>query len=418
MKKNNKKRIAVLAFTAILTSILATNVHTTKEAKTTKTDNGLAIVDMEALFQDKDFMDSYEKSLEENFGENYKEIVEKNRESVDTAKKIDGLFMKARSGKAIYPDYYGGMYIDDNEDLVVQIVEDKIPQKSSAEYAKYLEIFNNSRIEYVKTSYTELENILDRINEYIESNVEVRNYFRTAYIDLDLNSVVVGLKNNNIDERSAIINLVGDSNLIVFTKSEGSEPTVTLSPGSAVKSCTMGFRARYNGHSGLITAGHCVMDKNENGNYETVPNIGPVEIKLLGGSVDVAFIEGSDSNLSLTNTLKYSLYPATSLSTTFVSSFVVNGQIIGKVGAKTLAQSGKITQSNITIYDEDHDVTLTNMVEASAKNEKGDSGGPVFTMNKASADILGIVSQKPKGGTGTIYTKLDNIRAKINITRY
>lgn len=414
MKKNVKRIMFGISILSIALTI-SCNVFKTGSALKAN-ENSLAIVDIEEMMQTEEFKESLNKSLEEKFGANYQEIIEKNSQSVEKAKTIDGMFMKTRSDETIYPDYYGGMYIDDNEDLVVQIVRDKIPEKNSTEYEAYLKMLNNSKAEYVKYSYNELKNVLDSINDYAESNLEVLSYFESAYVDLDLNRVVVSLKNNDFVERKAFINLTNNTDFLSFIESSDTEPTATFSPGSAVKSCTMGFRAIYNGQPGIVTAGHCVMDKNAKGEYEYIAGIGPVTERIISGSVDVAFIESAE-DLSLTNTLKYSIYPTTSLSTSFVSSFVVKGQIIGKVGMKSGAKTGKITQTSMTLTNSSYGV-LTDMVEADAYNDNGDSGGPIFTINKTAGDILGIVHGRPTNGNTTRYTKLDNIRKKMNISRY
>lgn len=86
------------------------------------------------------------------------------------------------------------MYIsDDSYNLIVQIVEEKIPEKGTMEYYYYNELSTvdeRIKLEYVKYSYNELLNINNKITDYLSNNKEFED-LNSLYIDVYNNRVVV-----------------------------------------------------------------------------------------------------------------------------------------------------------------------------------------------------------------------------------
>ena len=89
------------------------------------------------ILNTKEFEKEREESLIEEYGENYRKILKDNYKSSKNAEKIKNMFAKTRTlGKSFdeninYPDYIGGLYINDNNELVIQIVKDNIPTTQS-----------------------------------------------------------------------------------------------------------------------------------------------------------------------------------------------------------------------------------------------------------------------------------------------
>ena len=133
------------------------------------------------------------------------------------ARNVEAFFKYRYDNK--YPDFYGGMYIsDDAYNLIVQVVLDKIPPKGTLDFYYYNELFtvdDSIKVEYVKYSYNELENVYNKINEYLFLNDPPKD-LNSFYIDIFKNRVVVnyGKVTEKIKEefRKKII----DSEVVIF----------------------------------------------------------------------------------------------------------------------------------------------------------------------------------------------------------
>lgn len=79
----------------------------------------------------REFRKLSEQVYKEKYGENYLEIFAKNNKSSQNAQKITSMFEKDSNGEPIYPDYIGGLYIDANDNLVIQVVEKNINKKKA-----------------------------------------------------------------------------------------------------------------------------------------------------------------------------------------------------------------------------------------------------------------------------------------------
>ena len=69
-------------------------------------------------------------------------------------------FVSTRSGSKIYPENYGGNYLDENGNFIVLVVENKKDLKSS------LIIPDGAIIKYCKYSYQELLDVMDVLVNY------------------------------------------------------------------------------------------------------------------------------------------------------------------------------------------------------------------------------------------------------------
>ena len=145
------------------------------------------------------------------------DFYERNYQLTFVARDVEAFF-KYRFGD-VYPDFYGGMYIsDDSYNLIVQIVEEKIPEKGTMEYYYYNELSTvDERIktEYVKYSYNELLNINNEITDYFSNN-KVFEDLNSWYIDVYNNRVVVNFVEATDSIKKEFKDKVIDSEIIVF----------------------------------------------------------------------------------------------------------------------------------------------------------------------------------------------------------
>ena len=369
--------------------------------------------------------------LNETYGENYLEVISKNIESSSNAKKINDLILASNARSSSYPSYYGGQYINDNQELVLQITENEKDFKNNSIYQKINEINNDIVYETIEYSYNELEEVYNSITTKLDEEVYLGWY--GYYIDVMNNRVVVELE--NLDKINDFKKNIINSEIIHFVEGKKPLATATYNIGSPLKDslgnnfCSMGFRAKYNGNAGIVTAGHCVVAN------QVLP-FGNVQVRKFSGSVDAAFIKSSHT---LTNNLNYQTYPNTTITTNTTMPYLVAGSLLGKVGYKSGAVTGSlISLSYTTTYNYKNSsgntssVRLTDLGYADLDNRQGDSGGGVFTYStssNSSASLVGITS----GGVFTVdengnitndvssvtyFSKLNNILSSLGVTRY
>lgn len=135
------------------------------------------------------------------------------------SKKIDDTlaeFNRTGIDKYVYPDYLGGMYIDDDNTVVYQIVKRNIPKKKSTKYKLYKSIMDDkdSKKEYVNNSKSELEYVMDAKDVFTQ-NVEVYYW----YIDEKENIVKYVISKDTKDLESII-----NKKYIGLVKCEYGEP--------------------------------------------------------------------------------------------------------------------------------------------------------------------------------------------------
>lgn len=128
--------------------------------------------------------------------------------------EIIAMFDKDTVGNPIYPDYIGGMYIDDDDNPVVQIVSANTLELNKKEKTLYDEILAlNVKFEYVSYSYNQLQQVNNLIvGEFRKGKLSAQY----IYIDIIYNRIVVGLKEFNEENVQKIKKAVIDSPLIYF----------------------------------------------------------------------------------------------------------------------------------------------------------------------------------------------------------
>ncbi len=357
-----------------------------------------------------------EQKVIEKYGKDFFENQEKANESYEEIKKS---FNKDRASE--YPEYYGGAYVNDAGNLVIYVID--YDKKNEEEKDKYREMYytitkdKNITIKNAKYSYSSLTKTMDKLNQYCENNPldEIsKNLDTYALLDAE-NKIVVELENCNEEVIKKFKSKVIDTSQIEFKKAEAeSEDYASLKPGRKIlKSnggmASMGYRAKKNGVSGIVTAGHFA-DLNTK-IYVGSKKIGTVTAYAESGSVDAAFVKVTNSSYVPSNTLYGT---SNSLSTTISEPGV--GTVINKIGAKTGHTSGKIVSTNSTFKVNGN--RFTNLTKADFDAAKGDSGCIVYSYIASTNTrlTLGIL----KGGRGNYcyYVKANQINSRLGISRY
>lgn len=187
--------------------------------------------------------------------------------------------------------------------------------------------------------------------------------------------------------------------------------------------CSMGYRAKYNGIVGFVTAAPCIDDG------EIIKGYGEAKFGVadLRGIIAAAFIESTAGN-SITNNLQWGTHPTTKLSTsTNLYQALVVGALVAKSGGTTYATSGRITSINFSSTDNKTGMYEAKFIRATAKVNHGDSKGVVYKLSSTSAQggiVLGIIHFKvctndECNDSGDVtFSRVDWIDKELGLTRY
>jgi len=146
-----RKRISLAIFIILMVGLLiSSSPDYTQQSKNINQPAILLALGQPMLTDEIMETEEWQKSSEEyyieQYGENYMEIFERNALSADNADRIRQLFELDKNGEVIYPDFIGGIYINEDHLLVIQLVEKFVPDVKDAEYSLYtkvLEVDNN-----------------------------------------------------------------------------------------------------------------------------------------------------------------------------------------------------------------------------------------------------------------------------------
>ncbi len=354
------------------------------------------------------------------YGDDYDAYLKRNAYELKIAQKIHEKLINYGD---TFPSFYGGSYIsDDSYNLIIQVVKDNIPNESDLDYDLYQSIINMDstiKIEYVNNSYAELKKINDLITNQALSESIDSDKFIGNYIDVYSNTVKVEVAGELDTISNDASSQLPKSDLIQFVASERKIDTSELKAGSGIttmgitNNCSLGFRAKYNGMDGYITAGHCFSGE------QAASSGGIVVKRIYGGSVDAAFVQLTSSSYTLSNSLAYTSGNITSLNDIVICPYLEVGTAIAKAGVKTHYSAGKVLNNSYRGNFEG--TTFTDLVSTNAYADGGDSGGPVFlpTVEDGGVTLIGIVKGgDPNNLYSMVFTKEENIYSQIRYARY
>lgn len=407
----NKK---ILSITIILAMMFNTSSVNAKNIATINNQHFTQESSVEDLLLDDNFNKRVKEYLIKEYGENYKQIISKNKESVEKARKIESTFSKKVNGTVEYPNYVGGLYINEEDNLVIQFVEKEVSNLKS-DYLNQLSVDDSINVTYVKYSYEDLKKVHDKIlNYFIKENKE--EYITGLYIDVIKNRVVVELKENNEEGIKKFKDLVIDSPMVIYDDERVLSDIASANPGGAFTSssnqgCSWGYRAKTSsGETGMISAGHCFT-----GNGGSVSGIGTVKKWKNSGSIDAAWVQTSSG----TNTLakKPTFSNVTTLSTSVITSFYT-GQKLAKLGQTTGYTTGSVTNPS---YTGTFGTKFTDLVLASLPAGAGDSGAIVMEQTATFNDgfkTAGIAKAAQNNSTAMVFVKATRINSDFGLSRY
>lgn len=141
-----------------------------------------------------------------------------------------------RSGNANYPDYFGGIYLDNKFDIVM-IVVGQNPEnfrKMAEEKVKQVKI-HLKKGEYSMNQLIKTKDRLDNLMKNL-SSVSIRNNFISVVLDEKRNRINITLKDISPAKIDEFKKALFDSPQFIFDKGEGEIIDIAgINPGSAIR---------------------------------------------------------------------------------------------------------------------------------------------------------------------------------------
>ncbi len=316
-------------------------------------------------------------------------------EALDAYQLLWDSFEKdTESGQPIYPDEYGGEYIDDDK-LVIQLTENT-PENQ----AKYRELCGNSdKVVFEKVTYSlNYLNSLESQAELLSKDFAVTGYgvkrqenkFMIAVEQQDLTAVQQRLMRQR---SSAPIEIVEGNYAQTLANLPGGTKIVNSSL-SNLSVCITGYYGN-NKVPALVSCGHGYTYVDDEMFYNGTA-IGKIVKSKYGN-----FQYGDYSITTLYSGNPRYPYVKSSSSTKYVSGFraTTSGASIARYGASTGYGFGVVSITNYTVkYTENNGdtttvkgLTVASQPVDSPKAAKGDSGGCVYTQGSPTY-VTGIIS--------------------------
>lgn len=313
-----------------------------------------------------------EKSLKESRLRPADKISQEFYQSIKVSTRNDG------TPVYVYPDYFGGAYIDKEGNFVLVVVEGK-ENEAKNDFAKKL----NGRkyiLQKGKYTYSYLDSINEKFKEFLNGKASKNFYnnFYSSYLDVYANRYVIELKDiNNKEVINEIMNFLGNPEGVEFINGTGGiELTVGPNAGSKVNNGTydssVAYRAKRTSDNkvGIVGSGHSFSVGDP---LKYLGNtIGSCVGSTYGGDYDGAFcliplsanaptnaIQGTTDNLGLGY-----IFPGAG------ASVELSAQLLG-------LDWGTVINPSVNLGSPVLGVAYTGLVSVSTSKDiqKGDSGG-------------------------------------------
>ena len=410
-----KKRIALTLSVLMLFSLILGSAATTADEKPTQKEYKGITVEQEA-------------EARTWFTEEELRLLEESETSIDKMyNQGDANILYKELQVVLGPEKHGGMYIDDNGNLVIlYIPEHEQTVREAAERDKQREDQFYTLLP-AKYSYKELE---DAIVALLRLPDELRLALCSFGIDQSTNRVVLGISESwfNEDTFNGIRGYF-KSDYFTFVKSpdfpvleDCASYTIPIgggasnSGGSFTLAC--GVKWTHNGTTkyGFLTAGHCAIS---NYVFYYGAQVGYVVKAQNSGSIDAAVVERNTPF----DTFIASKFFINGFSVTNNTSFLAGGwaqnSTIYIYGSSSGVKQTTIRFTNRPIMNSDKTVILfTNMVEMNTTVLPGDSGGPIRYTQNGTTFVAGVVKGNYNGNGGNFgyYSDANQIKTIFGIS--
>lgn len=296
-----------------------------------------------------------------------------------------------RSGNEVYPQWYGGEYVDENGNIVVLATTISGQERTAME-----KNISDLLFKQCANSYSELQDVMFQIRNKAE-NKDDFIYENVAFygIDIKSNSVQVGLFHNTEENTLAFRERIVNSPLLTFVECVEiiDNSNYDLICGGTISNkfanASIGYRAKdENGKIGIVTAGHFVVEGQAI--YSPLNLNTPIgsctESLCDEGSVDAAFCQVLASNFIPSNKIDFMESPEKDTLSADVATYFGVGTYLNMIGSVPK----KIVSGTIdnTSYDLPSDISgkkilLTNTLLMNYAGKEGDSGGGLYQLTKS-----------------------------------
>jgi len=312
------------------------------------------------------------------------EVIVNQEKALEAYEKIVSNFYITESGNIIYPNEYGGEYID-KEILVIQLVDATTEMKEK--YLDMCDYSENVRFENVEYSLNYLNSI------YTYGDTLKNEYKKIGYgVDRKNNICVIVVTEKDKNMLSKHLSNKKSKLPIKIEVSDFESVSANVYGGMALDIDTLTCAGTYNGQAAILLCGHSGRGVGDSVFDSYNNNIGTVKVTNYGSTMigDYA-IATLNSGYSPTNYVKKSnteFLPITGVTSTPV------GTIVYRYGKNSGYSSGIVQTVNFTIYLTG--IYFRELVQCEMDKFiiPGDSGGPVYT-HFSSYNIAGTIT----GGT-------------------
>lgn len=326
---------------------------------------------------------------------------------------------KEKENGKLYPDYFGGMYIDDNNILVIKVTTDEAKIKIQNILGR-----DGYRIDLVKFSYNQLQEYAENFakkNDVQGFSVDIRNNRARIYTDNETLILAKDeLRTNNFN-RSSKLNTIN----LDIKKSSEEIPGITIEEisnveneagviggsdiKSGIESLTVGFSGYYGSRPAIISAGHARFSVGDTVNYDG-RLLGKVIFKNFYNNAygEFSIIEVTNPYFKISNVIRYKNGEYRRLRA--VDTNPVEGLYVSKYGKSTKDSVVQIKDANYRDLMEKKLIkgrVLCRIVRGDSA--KGDSGGPYYHYKNNKYYALGIHngSRIVNGVKHTSFTRAD-----------
>jgi len=337
---------------------------------------------------------------------------------------VDALFdsmPRNRADEIIFPEYFGGIYLDSDGNLVITVVESAFADVRSGDIMRASELDGIS-IRLVEFSHSELLDTIERLIQITPSELAYGECLGFSWwLSERDNRVVVGLFDYGDEQIAWFRESVLDCATIIFEHSSsvqrydeilddayvGIEPFVILNPninpGRRIYinggRLSVGFRVRSIFDSrdvGFVTSPHGRAAWNADVRVDSLAGstVGRVEGQVFSGGVDAAFVRLTNIRYAPTNVLP----PPIAGNLVPVTRIPIQGSIIFQVGAthaenhppRTGLMSAEVVSTNASTRI--NNVLLHSLIRVIYPHNipgptVGDSGGAVWNPDRTAAGL-------------------------------
>lgn len=347
------------------------------------------------------------------------------------------------SEKTVYPENYGGAYIDSIGALHLKVVEDYDIKDISTDANYYISALKKSS-NIVDPKY---DVIIDDADVTWNQLLEVQKVLDSVMEELDISSTYTDEENNilvvsllDISSKYDVLNYLNE-NINAFSQEcvefeQGSVITPTAynaynnalagsgATSSTGYSATLGFNAykASSGQYGVVAAAHFATSGTTI--YNALGStIGTPSVRQYSGTLDAAFIPFG-SNISPSNGIYQLSSPDDTLTGYYNNSSIIQGMSSKKVGKTSNVTNGSVLSVSTSILTNSN-ITLTSQFKVSNTQYGGDSGAPAFHSFTGplqpgatrSNTLIGIVTQADSDNNG-YGSKAENILNGLSISFY